>query len=257
MPFCPKCGTSVDANVMFCPKCGSPIGMSSTPPPPPSFGSPGTTFSSVDSVGLGKIKMASLLGIVGIALGFIVPFATGFGFTSFLGVGTNLSGVLSSLLLSAIVGIVGFIIGIVSIIMYRSGFKALSSTDNGFSTPSRMVLGLLVALALFVIGFIVIVAGFIGTLGLSYSGTLTSLPAGLVGTLLAAGALFLIGVIAVIVGIIGIILGLWRAGDRYQEGLLKVGGILFIIPYLDILAPILVYIGASNAEKKVRGAPHG
>lgn len=35
MPYCAKCGASVDPNVLFCPSCGSPMGLSAGSPLPP------------------------------------------------------------------------------------------------------------------------------------------------------------------------------------------------------------------------------
>jgi hypothetical protein len=208
---------------------------------------PATGFTSADTVALGKMKTFALLGIIGILLGVIVPAATGAGLTS-LFAPTSLTGSATLIIAGVVISLVGFIIGIVSILQVRAAFKTLASVDQGFSTPSKLVLGLFGGLALFVIAFIVLIAGLMGSIGAAASGTFS---AGILATLAVAGVLFIVAAILALIGIIGIILGLWRAGERYQEGLVKIGGILFIIPYADIVAPFLVYFGVSSAQKKV------
>ncbi len=46
-------------------------------------------------------------------------------------------------------------------------------------------------------------------------------------------------------------IGLWRSGKRYNEPLLKAAVIFFIFPYLNVVAPILVLLGARNAGKRL------
>lgn len=260
MPFCSKCGASVDPSTAYCPSCGTPVGASSTVPPP-SWNAQNQasvlSFSDADKVALGKIKTFALLGIIGILLGVIIPAVTGVGFASFLGMGT-VSGTVASLagavLGGIIVSLVGFIIGIVSILKIRSAFKTLVPVSQGFSSPSKMVLGIFVGLALFVVGFLVLIGGLLSA-GASSIGSTGTFSSGALATLAAAGGIIIVAAILALIGIIGIILGLWRAGDRYEEGLLKIGGILFIIPYLDFVAPFLVYFGASSALKKISSSP--
>ena len=69
---------------------------------------------------------------------------------------------------------------------------------------------------------------------------------------LFGAVLVIIAAILLLLGdIVGIILGLWRVGVRYNNTLIKVGAIFYIIPYLDVLAPVLVFIGANSVEKKL------
>lgn len=274
MPFCPKCGISVNEGALFCPNCGSSLGASPTTTvtsspnpqgplswegPPPNPVTP--SFTSADSVAIGKMKMFALLGIAGIALALIVPFALGFGFTSMFAISqANPASEVGSLVaVSEIVAIVGFLMGFVSIILVRSSFKTLSSVDRGFSTPSTMVLALFAGLGIFVIAFIALLVFVFGLAGsiTTTTGQTTTISSAALGGIVAAGLLVIVGAIAALIGIIGLILGLWRAGERYDETLLKVGGILFIIPYVDFVAPILVFIGALNAQKKVNAAIAG
>jgi hypothetical protein len=208
-------------------------------------------FSIADSIAIGKIKMFALIGIIGIALSLIVPAVFGFGFASMFTITSGVPSVGGLLFISEIVAIVGFLIGFVSIMLVRSGFKTLSAVDRGFSTPSTLVLAFFAGLGLFAIAFVVLLVFFLGLAGSPTPGTI---PTSAFGEILTALALFIIGGIAALIGVIGLILGLWRAGERYDETILKVGGILFIIPYVDFVAPILVFIGALNAQKKVAAA---
>lgn len=60
-----------------------------------------------------------------------------------------------------------------------------------------------------------------------------------------------VGGIVVLVGLIGgQILGVWRLGSKYDETLLKLGAIFVIIPFLNIVAPILMIVGANHAKNR-------
>jgi Protein of unknown function (DUF973)/zinc-ribbon domain len=254
MPFCPKCGTNVDPGAQFCPSCGFQMASSSPPMGPqmpsspggmsPPFGAP-QSYSAADRTALGKIKTFALIGIIGIILGLVVPLFTlpsAMSLSSASSLANNVATIASGLVLDAIVSVVGFILGIIAIFMVRSAFKTLSTVDARFSTPAKLVLGIFAGLILLVIAFGILIASLAST---ASSGVVNA--AGIVGSI---GIIALAG-IASLIGLIGIILGLWRAGERYNEGLMKIGGILFIIPLLDVAAPFLVYFGASGASKKV------
>lgn len=257
MPYCPKCGTSVDPNAQFCPNCGyqmtsgAPSNLQ-TPPSPggmaPPYGAPTPAYSTADRDALGKIKTFALIGIIGIILGVIVPLFTmgsAFSFTS--GSLSNASAIASSIIAYGVVSLVGFILGLVAIFLVRSAFSTLASVDsNKFSMPSKMVLAIFIGLILFIIAFGVFIAGIASNISTINSGGSFN-AAGIAGAL---GLIVLAGIVS-LVGIVGIILGLWRAGERYDESLLKIGGILFIIPIADVIAPFLVYFGASSAQRKV------
>ena len=61
--------------------------------------------------------------------------------------------------------------------------------------------------------------------------------------------------VTILVGVIGgQILGLWRVGSRYNETVIKVGAIFTIIPLLNIVAPILVLIGAYQVKGRLPAA---
>ena len=206
-------------------------------------------YSTADRVALGKIKNFALLGIVGIILGFVIPLFT---LDSALGLASVSTATISSVAniveIYSAIAIVGVAIGIVSIVMVRSAFKTLAPVDSQFGTPSTMVLGMFAAMVLAIVAVIALI-GFAFSIASQVAANPGVTP-NFSGILVFSGLIILAG-ISWLVGIIGIILGLWRTGTRYNEGLLKIGGIFYIIPLLDIVAPILVYLGASSAEKKV------
>jgi Protein of unknown function (DUF973) len=225
---------------------------SQAPPSPggmvPPYGSPMPAYSSADRAALGKIKTFALIGIIGIILGFIVPIFTLGSVFSFTSAGVpNASAIASGFIAYGVVSLIGFVLGLVSIFLVRSAFSTLASVDSAkFSMPAKMVLAFFVGLILLIIAIGVLIAGVASNISTINAGGNFN-AAGVIGAL---GLFALAGIIS-LVGIIGIILGLWRAGERYNESLLKVGGILFIIPIADIIAPFLVYFGASSAEKRI------
>jgi hypothetical protein len=68
-----------------------------------------------------------------------------------------------------------------------------------------------------------------------------------IGLILLGGILSLIGYIG------GLILGLWRVGSRYNQTTLKIGAIFQIIPLLQLVAPILIILGANDAKNTLSG----
>jgi hypothetical protein len=263
MPICPKCGTNVaDANATFCPNCGtnlSTTGMSSAPsvppqpvsvpPPPPSWtsGLVPPVYSGVDRQALGDLKTFALLGIVGIIISVASIFSS-----NISGIMTANSATLGSAVATgiavAILAIVGFVIGIIALFKARAAFKNLATVDRGFSTPAKLVLVFFLGLVFFILVFVVLAAAIGLAISSVSSGSVSPGLAAAIGVILLFAG---IGIICFIIGAIGVILGLWRAGSRYSEDMIKIGGILYIIPVVDIAAPILVYIGVNSALNKL------
>lgn len=233
--FCSNCGAKIDKEAVICPACGvsqaGSTGFGSV-----NYGHNAFTFGVQDAEGIKHIKNASLLGIIGIVLAI-----AGLGAIETAVLSTAISGnptaAIPPLLFVAIVGV---LIGFISILLYRAGFRSLREiAPDQFSTPYTFTTVLLVGIALLALGLLIVIAG---TVGLSLS------------SLLIGAVFIIIGVILLFLGdIIGIILGLWRVGTRYDNTLIKVGAIFFIIPYLDVLAPILVFVGANSVEHQIGG----
>jgi hypothetical protein len=231
--FCPNCGAKIDKDAVICPACGvSQTGSTG-------FGSINNqqqstfTVSGRDLDGIKNVKTASLLGIIGIILGLVGAGAVE---------GAILSRGLSGSPLTAIpalffVALIGIIIGFISILLYRAAFRDLREVDGRFGTPYTFTTVFLIGLAILILALLLLLGG-VAALSLSL--------------VLFGAVLAIIAAILVVLGdIIGIILGLWRVGERYDNTLIKVGAIFYIIPYLDVLAPVLVFIGANSVAKKL------
>ena len=232
--FCPNCGAKIDKDAVICPACGaSQTGTSG-------FGSISNqqestfTVSGRDLDGIKNVKTASLLGIIGIILGLVGASAIE---------RAIISGVLSGSPFTAIpalfiVALIGIIIGFISILLYRAAFRDLREVDGRrFGTPYTFTTVLLVGFAVLILALLLVLGGVVA-LSLSL--------------VLFGAVLVIIAAILLLLGdVVGIILGLWRVGVRYNNTLIKVGAIFYIIPYLDVLAPVLVFIGANSVEKKL------
>jgi len=137
------------------------------------------------------------------------------------------------------------------------GYRSLSKADPRFSLPSTLMLVLMA-------GVFVVAAGVIPLFN-SIPNMLASAPASPDITpssdfVAAAGSLVIdllllgLGGLLALVGFIGgLVLGLWRVGSRYGETIVKVGAILLIVPLLNIVAPILIIVGAYQARDRLNG----
>ncbi|HZW57081.1 MAG TPA: DUF973 family protein [Nitrososphaerales archaeon] len=214
-----------------------------------------SAFSETDRSALAKIRLFAIVGILWIILGVIVPIFGGDTslITAGLFGGNAGAASIASSVAFAVVGIIGFVLGIYAILKARSAFRDLSTLDTAFRTPARLMTSLFVGLGLFVLAFILIIAGVaVGSLGAVSSSSTSSFTAGpALGLFIGGGVLFVVAGIALLIGVIGMIIGLWRTGERYDNTLIKVGGILYIIPVVDIVAPILVYLGISDVQKRM------
>jgi Protein of unknown function (DUF973) len=227
--------------------------MSSMPPAPPAWPAAANeglvAYSGIDRRALGDLRTFALLGIIGIVLAVVSIFATNV--SSFMSFGAgSVSGAIGSAIAGAVVGIIGFVIGIVALIKVRSAFKGLSTVDRGFSTPAKLVLVFFIGLVMFILLFILLAAAF-GMVITSGATSVSGLSGGFLAILGGIAVLGLVGIICFIVGAIGVIIGLWRTGGRYREDMIKIGGILYIIPVVDIAAPILVFVGVNSALRKL------
>jgi len=272
--FCPACGHSVDDNVLYCPACGKKLSdqnliQGSVPPPPPPnspYYTPNvsSTFGDADKKALRKLTIFAVLILVSLVVGFAIsflnnPFSYLFIINYATAGATTPTFTLSSnfLIFVGIAGLVGLVVEIVTFLQLRSAFKTLASVDRPhFRIPSVLTLLLIIALPLLIAGVIIEFAGlvpFINSISQQQAANTTpTLPTSGLGTLFAGLAMAFIGGIIALIGIIGgPILGMWRMGSRYDDTLIKIAAILFIIPLVDILTPILLLIGASQAGKKI------
>jgi hypothetical protein len=202
--------------------------------------------------GASRIKWGALLGVLGLALAIggvlVVLLEVGLGVTNVTASGYV--SLLHTILLGVILVVLGVILALLSFLLYTAGFASLRKADRRFRTPMVLcVIGLL-GLAL-IVGFVGFYASGINSAIACPSSNSTCQNN---ATSIAHGevALGYVGGLLGFIGLIGAILGLYRFGSRYSSTLAKVGAILYIIPVLSILAPILVFIGAHSVLKKLR-----
>ncbi|MDG6997307.1 MAG: DUF973 family protein [Nitrososphaerota archaeon] len=273
MKFCTNCGRQLEDSALFCPSCGTRAtgqGVQATAPPP----QPGTpyqmpsvspTFGEADRYALSKLYLAAIVMLVGLIAGYALDFASGLFFAFSFITGnpnaptTNPFEILRSssfLLFIAIAAIIGSATELIYLAEFRLGLKSLSVVDRpNFGTPSTLTLLALITVPFVFLGVVIEFVGlipFLATINPSQPPvTPTQLPAGL-GYILLGGAISGIAGIAAIVGIIGgAILGVWRMGSRYNESIFKIGAILFVFPFVNIVAVILIILGVGSARKKL------
>lgn len=210
--------------------------------------------------GAQQLKTAALVSIIAQALGLmslvIVFFLLG-GVTNIYNYGALATYGLD-LVYAVIGGAIGnFVIGIVAFILYRSAFGTLAQNSENFGGPRTLSTIGLVGYIMLLLGFLLFIVALLtaiscansnsGTGTVGYDNCITAIG----GEALGGIALLGLGALLAFIGWIGLILGCYRAGDRYDETTLKIGGILYIIPFASMIAPILVFIGASSAVRKI------
>ena len=152
-----------------------------------------------------------------------------------------------------------FAVQFVGALLLVMAFRQLKGVDRNFSVPSILTVLFVVGGALLVVGF----AGFFSQLpalisqtsAASTSGTVPPAVASALASFIAYLLFFSVGGILSLIGAIGgLILGVWRLASKYDETILKVGAIFFIIPFLDVVAPVLVIVGAHQAGSRIEAS---
>ncbi len=217
---------------------------------------PGEAVEAVDPDvelrGIRRVKLASLLGVLGIALTLIVPiallFASGVGF-DFASVNGSQAVSLWAWFEAAIALLtIGPILLVVAFAVYLAGFAELRKADPRFTVPLALgVIGL--------IGLLMIAAAF-GllldvVLQIANCGGAGNVTPGCVDTspVDSFPLLVLGGILPALIGWIGLVIGIYRTGSRYSSSMTKIGGILYIVPMVNVIAPLLVWLGARDIEK--------
>jgi len=131
------------------------------------------------------------------------------------------------------------VLGAASSLLYFSGFRKMATSSREFTAPAFLTLVGLLGIGLTA-----------GGLGLFLSGeALASTAYGLapVAELFGVPILFL-GVVLSLVGLVGQAVGNWRVGLRYEEGALRAGAILMVLPLLGYGIACLGYQRALSRE---------
>ena len=273
MRFCTNCGRQLEDSALFCPSCGTrttaQTAQATAPPPQPAapypmLGVP-PTFGEADRYALSKLYLAAIVMLIGLIAGYALDFGSGLFFAfSFIGhpnaPPTNLFEVFRSsgfLVFASIAAVIGGATELIYLAELRLGLKSLSGVDRpNFGTPSKLTLLALITVPFVFLGVVIEFVGlipFLATINPSQPPVTppAQLPAGL-GYILVGGAISGIAGIAAIVGLIGgAILGVWRMGSRYNESIFKIGAILFVFPFVNIVAAILFILGVGSARKKL------
>ncbi len=270
---CPSCGTPNAAGTPSCLRCGRPLvqGQAPAPPalsyPPPLAQVPYSTpwgwsgqppvSREVDGPALSRVQMFALLSLIGTVLGLAVEFGVGpfynysaFGLTSTSA--TSLSTATVVLLTGLL--LLGVVFSVVSLIVLRQGFVQLRPHDSRFSTPATLVLLGVIGLLLLFLGLIALLSALASLIACAAGATTVPTSCVNVGALLGGIGLAGIGAILALIGIIGGILGLWRVGERHDQTMIKVGAILWIFPFLNIVGLVLILWGLSQARERLEGA---
>jgi Protein of unknown function (DUF973) len=231
----------------------------------PSFGSapPASTVQSERSA-LTKVMWFGIIQLVGLVAGWVIYFyAFGSVFTTFASLGSSnsppaqVTAALSSVFQTfTLLMPISLGIELVAIVLLLIGFREFSRVDpSKFSTPSKLtyllLIGVIIAGAAAVLlfsSFPAIFAQMASSSGSTPSSAFQSAIAGLLTFSLLA---FVGGILALIGFVGGQILGLWRVGSKYDETVIKLGSIFVVIPFLNIVAPILILVGASQAKGKL------
>jgi MFS family permease len=139
-------------------------------------------------------------------------------------------------------------------------FRDLRKADSPkFSTPSTLIILMVIGLIVTGVAAIPLVASIPSLIAQVPAGTSPATSAAFaafISTLTIYFAFIGLGLLLFLVGLVGgQLLGLWRAGERYNQTTLKLAAIFAIIPGLSIVAPILVIVGANEAKGHLTKLP--
>jgi hypothetical protein len=212
---------------------------------------------------------SSILYLAGLTIGWVVGFyfiAAFFPVTGLRNLGPNPSPAqVSSALTPLFQGIsliipVGVAIQLAAALALLLAFRELRRVDSPrFSTPSIFMIIFVVGLVLVAVAVYPLlnsIPGIIATAPSTPGTTPSSAFFSAITSLVFSFVFIAVGGILWLIGVIGgSILGLWRVGSRYDQTIIKVGAIFLIIPLLNIVAPILILIGANDAKGRL-AMPH-
>lgn len=224
-----------------------------------------TSQAAGEKSALDKVVWFGVVWIVGIVAGWVIGFFifwAAFSSTTFYSLPPNptpseVSSAMGPFFqYSGLIVPVTFAIEIAGMVLLALAFRELRRVDPGrFSLPSSMMLVLI--LGAVVAGAAVIplfynLPNVIAQAPYPSGSTPSSAFVSSIGSVIVYALVAGVGGLLALVGVIGgVLLGVWRLGTRYDESLFKVGATLMIIPLLNILAPILILLAASQARGRL------
>jgi hypothetical protein len=219
---------------------------------------PSAQTRSIDQGALQEAKVGALIGIFGLILSVVGDYLA-FSYGA-LGIGASCNSVtdtcsfpsVSVAVSGALLGltVVGYIIAILFILRFRSAFQKLVTVDFRFRSPANLAILAIVGIGIVILAEILLGVAAIDAINACKGGVYTTCYnaiTGEIGLLLGGLGLLVLGAILLLIGGILVLIGIWRMGTRYNQSLIKVGAILLIIPFLDIVGVILIYVGANQA----------
>ena len=152
--------------------------------------------------------------------------------------------------------ILGAILIFVSMILYTISFSSMKRAAPGFGAPFGLAIVGLIGALLIVTGIGVALLSVLSAVSCAASnagghvGGCLSVSA-LLGGVAAVG----LGALLAFIGWIGILIGVYRIGSRYNSTITKVGAILYIIPFVSVVGPILVFVGLQGIVQNMNRMP--
>ncbi|MCI4352766.1 MAG: DUF973 family protein [Thermoplasmata archaeon] len=211
-----------------------------------------------DLAALSRIRGAAIVAMVGAAASaaISVVLSTG-GYLRFAPTTTTTLPTFTSMFLFIFLGVelAAFAALVASFELYREGFVELRDVDTRFSSSPTFALLAMIGFVILAVGLLVLLLALYNIV--SCAGHTLPIPLGCLqlGTLLGGVALAGIGGIVALIGVIGTLVAIWRLGERYAESLFKVGAILLIIPFLNIVGQILIFVAARGATSRIQQHP--
>lgn len=219
----------------------------------------GTPAGDPELEGIERVRWGALVGVLGIALGLLAPivllFAVGIGLSLFSAASGSLSVAIATLELIFLLPLVGALLLFVSFVLYVGGFAKLRRADYTFSVPMGVSVVGIIGFLLLMLGFGLLVGEIFQVASCGGPGVATSSCVTLSADAGTFAIAVLVGLLLGFVGWVGLILGLYRVGKRYSSGITKAGAILYIVPLVDIVAPILILVGTTSIAKMLRASP--
>jgi hypothetical protein len=213
-----------------------------------------------DVKGVGQLKLASLTGLIGQTLIWVV----GLPVYIWLQLTTNSASKLGSNLgpgINTIPGwnnlnwfylsldtlTVGFILSIGSFVFFYLGFRAVNRSIGEFRAPNALLFVGLVGYALLAVTSLIFAGAMASAISSAGPGAIASGSAALNMSAIWAGVVLIsLGGFFGILGTIGLVLGNRRAGRRFADSKLTVGAILTMFPFLAIAGQGLLLQGYSR-----------
>ncbi|HUC38894.1 MAG TPA: DUF973 family protein [Candidatus Acidoferrum sp.] len=198
------------------------------------------------NMGIGKLRTAMLIYLIGALLGVV---------GSFSGLSPALSGASlgatpspSALVPYLAILVVGGIIALVALITMRSGFKMMASSNNTYGIGATGTLLQLIGIIFVVIAVILLIVTYLSASSASSVGGAALTVLG--GSAASLGLIGLGGLLGFI-GAILVLIGFWRIGSSFNNTLIKVGAIFFIL--FSLLGVILLYLGLRDIGRGSKG----